>query len=260
VTIVDVGVNGADGIEIDVSGGKLYWAELGGLIRRANIDGTGLETIEVAGGEPHSVALDVAAGKVYWTELANSRICRSNLNGTNVQVVISTPSPDGLAIDPAGGKIYWSRGNRVRRANTNGTGSELLYATTDPHGIALDVAAGKIYWTSFGNNTIERGDMDGSGAFETLVSGLATPLAVALDLIPGKMYWTELGGGGSIKRANLNGSQIETVLDAEVSGPFGLTIVATGPAPVPALSEVGLFALTGLLLVGGAVLIAKRSV
>jgi len=259
-TLISSGLNGADGIRLDVAGGKLYWAEQGGNIQRANIDGTNVELLVAAGGNPHAVSLDLIAGKVYWTEVAGNRIRRANLDGSNIELVTNLNSPDGIVVDPVGAKVYWSRGNVVRRANLDGSSNELLYTSGSPHGLALDTAAGKVYWTNFGNGRVQRGDMDGSGPLEDLVTGLATPLDIALDLIPGKMYWTELSGGGSLKRANLDGTNIETVLGAGLSGPFGIALSPTTlPTTVPALPTLGLVALSTILMLAGAAMVHRRT-
>ena len=260
MVIVPSGLNSADGIRLDVAGGKLYWAEQGGNIQRANIDGSDVEVIVPAGGNPHAVALDLTAGKVYWTELANDRIRRANLNGSSVETVTNVANPDGLTIDPAGGKIYWTTGNRIRRANLDGTGNEVLYVASTPHGLALDVAAGKIYWAGLGNGRIQRGDMDGSGVAEDLVTGLSSPLDVALDLVPGKMYWTELGGGGSVKRANLDGTDVEPLLDVEIAAAFGVAVTPTSLVGVPLLPRGGLALLAVLFGAAGCACVARRGV
>jgi len=98
-----------------------------------------------------------------------------------------------------------------------------------PHQIALDLNAGKIYWTDspvLNNNTenpkqIARADLDGSNV-EALVtipsSGNLDLSALALDLQAGTMYWSEAAryGGpvGRIRRADLNGANIQDVVSA----------------------------------------------
>ncbi|MFT5049762.1 MAG: DNA-binding beta-propeller fold protein YncE [Chlamydiales bacterium] len=259
MTLVSSGLTGADGIRVDVAGGKLYWAEQGGNIQRANLDGSDVEVIVAAGGNPHAVALDLTAGKVYWTELAAKRICRANLDGTDIELVIAANSADGLAVDPVGGKVYGSRGNAVRRANLNGTRNELVANASSPHGLALDIAAGKIYWTAIGSGRVQRVNMDGTGTIEDLVTGLSMPLDIGLDLLPGKMYWTELGGGGSLKRADLNGANVQTVLGAGVSAPFGVAVSPTlPPATMPALPLGGVIVMALLMLLAVALTLARN--
>src|SRR4029077_17530164 len=87
------GLKQPTGIALDVAGGKMYWADLGGVnpgelgdIRRANLDGGGQETL-ASGMRPIGIALDVAGGKMYWTSANN--IFRANLDGAEQQTLVS---------------------------------------------------------------------------------------------------------------------------------------------------------------------------
>ncbi len=83
-------------------------------------------------------------------------------------------------------------------------------------GLALDKASEKIYWThgSFQSGRIRSADLSGANQ-QTLVSGLKNPRGLALDLVGGKLYWSDAppegNTGGMIKRANLDGTNVETV-------------------------------------------------
>ena len=60
---------------IDAKGGQIYWTDIGmpgdrtTSIRRANLDGTNVETLVTGLGRPASIALDVVGGKMYWTDV-----------------------------------------------------------------------------------------------------------------------------------------------------------------------------------------------
>ncbi len=227
------GLSSPDGVAVDVDGDKIYWVQQSGLIRRANLDGTGVENLLNAGGNPHSIALDLLRRHVYWTETSGSRIRRANLDGGGVQMVVSG-GVDGLTIDPAGGKVYFTQGSQIRRARLDGSGNQLLFSLSTPHGLALDILNGKIYWTDLGSDRIERGNMDGSGAIETLVnSGLFVPVEISLDLSGGKMYWTDLSTK-KVQRADLDGMMVEDILTG-LTNPFGISLdVITLAPPCPA--------------------------
>ena len=68
----------------------MYWTHnLGGKIRRANLDGTGVE--DVTPGAfllPEGLALDAGAGKMYWIERGGV-IQRANLDGTGFETVVT---------------------------------------------------------------------------------------------------------------------------------------------------------------------------
>ena len=62
-------------ITLDTQEGKIYWIEDGAkAIRRANLDGSGVEHFVTSGmGSPERIALDVEAGKMYWTDWGSDR-------------------------------------------------------------------------------------------------------------------------------------------------------------------------------------------
>ena len=101
-------------IALDIPGGKIYWTDhVVDVVRRANLDGTGVEDIYIVGANlnPDGIALDLDAGKVYWAQavMTNSdRIRSMNLDGSmpedltdttygivsTIAFVIDDPVPD----------------------------------------------------------------------------------------------------------------------------------------------------------------------
>lgn len=163
-------------------------------IQRANLDGTGFETL-VSTPLLAGMALDLDQGKIYWA-------------GGGAQ---DDSQQDLCPLVEAG---------TIQRANFDGTGVETLVTGLQvPAGIALDPAAGKIYWVDLCTRTVQRGNLDGTGV-EDLVpdlevgfqaSDFVTGGGIVLDLVaePEKMYWTELE---KVRHANLDGSEVEFVV------------------------------------------------
>jgi len=90
----------AAGIALDVAGGKMYWTDASPTIRRANLDGSGIEDITLGGGIGviEDIALDVAGGKMYWTDSFDLSMHRANLDGSNEQLLVFGPDFEGIAI------------------------------------------------------------------------------------------------------------------------------------------------------------------
>ena len=78
-----------------------------GTIRRANLDGSQVETIITGLEHPEGLDIDEGAGKIYWAEWG--RIGRANLNGSQVETIGSVWGAD-IALDVDGGKAYLAFG------------------------------------------------------------------------------------------------------------------------------------------------------
>ena len=104
----------------------------------------------------------------------------------------------------------------------NPDGSDQKVIVTDcrfPDGIAVDVRAGHIYWTNMGvpnlnDGSIERADIDGKNRKVIVPRGATfTPKQIHFDKRNGKLYWCDREGM-RVMRCNLDGSQIETLVEA----------------------------------------------
>jgi uncharacterized delta-60 repeat protein len=190
---------------------QIYWVDNGAAkkISSADLDGTNLQDRITSGlGAPRRLAIDAANGKMYWTDPGNTSISRSDLDGTNIEVLVTgLTTPRGIALDVAGGYMYWvdSGTNKIQRATLEGAFIEDLVTSAGVvRGIALDLIAGKMYWTDDTNNEIRRANLDGTSQ-ETVVTGLNRPEGIELDVANGKVYWVDLLAG-KIQRANISGA------------------------------------------------------
>jgi hypothetical protein len=109
---------------------------------------------------------------------------------------------------------------RIHSMNTDGTDRRTI--VTDcrlPDGIAVDAQVGHIYWTNMGvpdsnDGSIERADLDGKNRKIIVPQGATfTPKQIHLDKKNGKLYWCDREGM-RVMRANLDGSQIEALVEA----------------------------------------------
>lgn len=202
-------------IALDVSAGHMYWTEFqGGVIKRANLDGSGVGIVvqsPLPGGNP-----------------APERPSKPVFNAANASVL---NGPWGLDLDLSARKIYWSEpnSNLIARANFDGTALEPVSSTISfPLGVKLDVSAGKIYFVEGGTAQIKRMDFNG-GSQEMLVQNPSASIAdFKLDLAAQKFYWTDYNSD-QVLRANFDGSNVAPVITRFASssdGPFALGVAS----------------------------------
>src|SRR3954466_2228209 len=106
--------------------------------------------------------------------------------------------------------------------SANPDGSDLKVIVNEgkrlPDGIVVDAAAGHLYWTNMGiptanDGSIERADLDGRNLTHIIPpGGTFTPKQLQLDEKNRKLYWCDREGM-RVMRANLDGSDIETLVD-----------------------------------------------
>ncbi|HEY2049708.1 MAG TPA: hypothetical protein VGH03_10210, partial [Caulobacteraceae bacterium] len=199
---------------LDLTNGKLYWADREGMrMMRANLDGSKVETLVVAGDAKANrgdatkwcvgVALDHARGQLYWTQKGSDnagqgRILRAGIeipagetaaSRTDVEVWrAGLPEPIDLEFDPASRLMYWTdrgdppAGNTLNLAAVDAPASEppkiLINHLMEAIGLALDVAGGRLFVTDLAG-TIYTASLDGSGV---------KPLAMAQGNLTGVAY------------------------------------------------------------------------
>jgi len=140
------------------------------------------------------------------------------LNSTKTGAEKSTTAGRLFFLDVGGGRVF----------TANPDGSDLKTIISEgrklPDGIVVDVAAGHIYWTNMGNpkkndGAILRSDLDGKNMI-TIVppGGTFTPKQLQMDKKNRKLYWCDREGM-RVMRSNLDGSEIETLVDTSHGDP-----------------------------------------
>jgi hypothetical protein len=110
-------------------------------------------------------------------------------------------------------------GDRIFTINPDGSNKTVIVTGCRlPDGIVVDAERGHIYWTNMGvpklnDGSIERADLDGQNR-KTIVpeGGTFTPKQLHLDRENKKLYWSDREGM-RVMRVNLDGSEIETLVD-----------------------------------------------
>lgn len=194
----------------------IYWAASAtGTIERANLDGSNIQSIALAG-TPRGIATDPAAGKVYWADIDPPHtIQRANHDGSAAEELVSGLFPWGIALDASSGKMYWTNPpDKIHRANLDGSVMELLVSgLSGVRYLALDPVGEKIYWTEEDSGSVRRANLDGSDAEGVVngLDGLVNASGIAIDPVAGKVYWSDLGTS-KIQRANVDGSSVEDLV------------------------------------------------
>ena len=113
-------------------------------------------------------------------------------------------------------------GSRVLSANPDGSDLKTIFVEGSkgmPDGLIVDTAAGHLYWTNMGNlkandGFILRSDLDGRNVTTIVPKGATfTPKQLQLETKSKKLYWCDREGM-RVMRANLDGSNVETLVDS----------------------------------------------
>lgn len=195
-------------MKIDGKAGKIYWSDREGMaIKRANLDGSMIETLVLTGGgetdraDPSrwcvGMAIDVSRGHVYWTQKGGDDAGQGVIRRAGLNI------PAGQT--PSGRKDI----------------ETLFSALPEPIDLDLDLAKRQIYWTDRGDNTVSRAPMDPPKGFDpahrsdrkVLVTGLKEAIGIALDLPHNRMFYTSLGG--EVGTAALDGKGAKLLLTGQ---------------------------------------------
>ncbi len=226
----DVVTQGVESLTVDTASGRLYWSERsssGGIIKRANFDGTNVETLASLSSVPRGIAIDAVENKLYWTN-SDLQIQTASLNGEDLSTVIQLEDEiveETIENCSSGGSavlLFLIIVDLPDRCSTE----TILVNLTTPTDIAVNTADGRLYWTEL-SGRIRRVSLNGTNA-ETLLSDLGKPYGITVA--DGKVYWAEeidaedIGETGSIRRANLNGTNIETLAKVYDGIPLDLSV------------------------------------
>ena len=145
-----------------------------------------------------------------------------------MSAITSTPINAGADKSTPSGRLFFLDIGAGRVLSANPDGSDLKTIINEgrklPDGLVVDAAAGHIYWTNMGNfkendGAILRSDLDGKNII-TIVppGGTFTPKQLKLEKKNGKLYWSDREGM-RVMRANLDGSNVETLVDTSHGDP-----------------------------------------
>lgn len=192
-------------LQLDKRGGKLYWSDREGMrVMRANLDGSGIETLVQTGSTEADrldatrwcvgIALDHERGQIYWTQKGPANAGKGRILRAGIEI---------------------PRGETA----ANRSDIEVLYdGLPEPIDLEIDHAKRTLYWTDRGDpplgNTVNRAPLDrgrnGRAAPEIVFRDLMEGIGIALDPARERMFMTDLGG--SVYSARLDGSKPSVLL------------------------------------------------
>ncbi len=196
-------------LQLDKRHGKLYWCDREGMrVMRANLDGSGIETLVQTGSTDADrrdltrwcvgIALDFDRKQIYWTQKGPDNAGRGRIFRAGLEI-------------PRG------------ESPTSRSDVEVLYdGLPEPIDLEIDHVKRILYWTDRGDpplgNTVNRAplDQDSNGrrlAPEIIFTHLMEGIGIALDHEGDRMFMTDLAG--SVYCANLDGSEPSVLLFAQ---------------------------------------------
>jgi len=201
---------------------------VGDNLYRMNLDGSDIDIVTAGIGVSERLAVDLTHNRIYMSRWdAPAQILVFDLQiGENIRTFSDGPGygGQGLAIDPIASKMYlglYYNGVYVMDMDNIGTWTQLVNSESlSPlHGqrgqLQIDSARRHIYFrTAFNGDCglcryIWRVDFDGSNLTKIIPANGGD--ALALDLIEKKLYFSDVPGNGTVMRANLDGSEPETI-------------------------------------------------
>lgn len=194
---------------------KVYWTDdLANKIQRSDEDGSNVEDVLTGLDRPTGLDIDTVNGKLYWTN--NYQLMRADLDGSNSEVIYNDLYVTfDIKLDVAGGKMYWTHDNgssRIMSANLDGSGATLVNNSLNrPSYLTLDPSKNEMYLTEFGSGRVSRMKFNGASV-TTLTTGPTGAVGSSLDRVHGKLFWSGGASNDWLRRANLDGSNVETIV------------------------------------------------
>ncbi len=176
-----------------------------------------------------SITVDTANNLLYFavqTGGNRGEIRSANLNGRSIRTLKTlTAVPIGIAVDSAGDTVYWtnSRG-RIQSIAAQGSTQLTNVLQNLPSPGPIVVSNGHLYWGETAGR-IRRIDLTATRqTIQNIATGLDEPLSLAVA--KNKLYWIERGdgGGGSLNRSNLDGSNAQTLKTFASGVPTSLAV------------------------------------
>uniref|UniRef100_A0AAZ3Q1Z1 EGF-like domain-containing protein n=1 Tax=Oncorhynchus tshawytscha TaxID=74940 RepID=A0AAZ3Q1Z1_ONCTS len=158
-------------VDYDALENRIYWSDVRTqTIKRAFINGTGVETV-------------VSAGR------------KTTLSWDQIRVLFfqDLPNAHGLAVDWVSRNLFWTSYD-VNKKQINVARLDGSFKNAVIQGLSVDYDSEQLYWVSSENGTISRCKLDGSGleVLDGVKPGKLTK-ASALAIMGDKLWWADQG-------------------------------------------------------------------
>ncbi|XP_075921535.1 low-density lipoprotein receptor-related protein 4 isoform X1 [Petromyzon marinus] len=184
-------------LDHDAAQGKVYYTDVHlDVIRRVNLDGTGMETVIGEGlTTTDGLSVDWIARNLYWTDTGRNSIEVARLDGSCRRVLInqSLDEPRAIAVFPRKGYLFWTDWGheaKIEKAQLDGSERRVLVNSNLgwPNGLTLDYDTRRLYWVDAQLDRIESADLNGKSR-AVLVSEVPHPFALTQH--DRFIYWTD---------------------------------------------------------------------
>lgn len=258
------GMTSGDAVAVDAKAALIYWtnAEAGQILYAPLAGGDPavvLAKTNVA--TPTCLAVDAEGKLLYWGEFIAGqlgdevgRIRRVTLDGTKPETVATFPGrPTGLVLASDSDRVYFAWHNLHTTRQRIGPPSDISYVstaggdavnlgahTTEPASLSLDAEHGRLYWAEPAEGEIRSIQLTGGESSTiALITPNKQPTSVVVDGPAGYLYWTDtfevpLPDNGlhpteqrirhRIRRAALDGSNVQDIVEEQVHVPLGLAL------------------------------------
>ncbi|XP_078669811.1 low-density lipoprotein receptor-related protein 4-like isoform X3 [Branchiostoma floridae x Branchiostoma belcheri] len=219
-------------LDFDSYEGKLYYTDVQlDKIRRANLNGTGMEDIVYRDlVTADGIAVDWIARNLYWTDTGRNTIDVARLDGSSRKTLLnnSLDEPRAITLFPRKGYIFWTDWGaypRIERAQLDGTERRVIVDTDLgwPNGITIDPINKRVYWVDAHLDRIETSDFNGRNRVQ-LVSQVPHPFS--LTVFDGYVYWTDWQTRSIMRADKETGQNMETI-QGNIEGLMDIQMVSS---------------------------------
>lgn len=221
---------------VDSTNAKLYWAN--GVPHRllsGNPGDTTIIVVDTSSSLPVDLDIDFTNQKMYYADNGLGKICRSNLDGSNQEILNLDTLGDltSIAIYPSQDLMFFADLDsfKIWSCAMDGRSNRMLLmedSASSPIRLAIDTINQKLYWSDDARNRIERMDFDGTGR-EVFYQGGADelPFGLFIDQVNRKLYWTDYGTN-QVLRTRMDSLDVETLVTTGLDDPVAVIVVVPG--------------------------------